>query len=170
MSLPHFDPWSKISSPVGRAYRAYCAYSEAKLGAPGTIGTGAGTKPCGQFDDGLRGWLTLLEAARARARDRGLLTSPNGRLVIAAIDVCRGAWAKTLITLGWHESEIFAMAAESGQIGGIVQQLNGRRIRFATAHYAYIETGSGTHVYVRGHSGLDALPRIWNLPFDEGTG
>ena len=172
MSLPRFDPWLSRTSPgmrPYRAYRAYCAYPGANLDTLGTIGTRAGTNFYENVDDEVRNWLQLLTLASTTTSRLGLPSRSAG-LIASAIDLCLSPWAKRLVEFGWEEHDLFTVDRSEGQTGGLIQRLQDGRIRFATFQRVYFEIGSTALVCARQRSGLYALPRIWDLPFEKVTG
>ena len=169
MSLPRFDPWLSRTSPGMRAYRAYCAYLAQNLGTLGTIGTGAEAKFYENVDDEVRNWLQLLTSASTTMSRLGL-SFRSSSLIASAIDLCLSAWANRLGEFGWEEHDLFTVDLSAGQTGGLIQRLQDGRIRFATFQRVYCEIGPATFVCARQRSGLNAFPRIWDLPFEKVTG
>ena len=169
MSLSKFDPWLSKTSPGTRAYRAYCAYPGANLGTLGTIGTRAGTNFCENLDDGVRRWLHLLSATSTTTNSLGL-SSRSSSLITSAIELCLSPWANRLVEFGWEEHDLFTVDRFEEKTGGLVQRLRDGRIRFATFQRVYFEIGSTAFVCARQRSGLNAFPRIWDLPFEKVTG
>ena len=169
MSLPRFDPWLSRKSPGMRAYRAYCAYPAQNLGTLGTIGIGAEAKFYENVDDEVRNWLQLLTSA-STTTSRLALSFRSSSLIAAAINLCLSPWANRLVEFGWEEHDLFTVDLSEGQTGGLIQRLQDGRIRFATFQRVYFEIGSTAFVCARQRSGLNAFPRIWDLPFEKVTG
>jgi hypothetical protein len=165
MSVPQFDPWSDAKRLPTRAYRAYCAYLQPNLGTSGTIGTGAEPTSSASQSDRVHTWERRLWAARLNISAATDMASPQDKLLISAIEFCRGPWAPRLAALGWSECDLFAAADDAGPSGGLIQFLEGRQIRFATSDAVYFSTGRQLTAYVRAFPKSDALPRVWDLPF-----
>lgn len=162
MSLSKFDPWSSRTSPDVGAYRAYCAYPQAKLGTLGTIGTPADPNFSEECGDDARIWLRRLMATRPSADGSNATMSSSARLRTSAVEFCRGPWATRLVALGWQEHDLFAVAGDAELQGGLVQTLTGH-IRLATVSATYFDKGNRLYAYVRGCSELEQLPKIWDL-------
>lgn len=165
MSVQKFDPWSDARRHPTRAYRAYCAYLKPNLGASGTLGTGVEPISSASQSDRVRTWELRLWAARLNISAGADVASPHDRLLISAIEFCRGPWAPRLAALGWSECDLFAAADDADRSGGLIQVLDGGQIRFATSDTVYFSTGCRLPAYVRACSKSDALPRVWDLPF-----
>ncbi len=164
MSVPNFDPWSDAKRPPTRAYRAYCAYLDPNLGTSGTIGTGAESISCAPQPDRVRTWERQLCAAMLALGVADCHASPAGKLVTSAIEFCRGPWPARLVSLGWGECDLFAVADGSGGSRGLIEFLDGRQIRLATSDAVYV-TGCPLSVFVRACSVMVEPSRVWDLPF-----
>jgi hypothetical protein len=171
MRLSDFDPWQARRREPEHAYRAYPAYLDNPLGTIGRIGSMSGpriveqrtvevspsTSPLDKMSDALERWRSALR--QNKASDANI-----ERVRRRAVAFCDTSWPVTLLLLGWSEQELFSFYASDRSGGGLVQNLDRRRVIIASGTRAVLldMNERAVHFERRQVVTSDAL-LIWNL-------
>ena len=174
MRVSNFDPWQAHGSQPKHAYPAYRAYPEDELGTIGRIGrigrmsepriveqrtvdVWPSTSPLDKMSGVLERWRTAL--SRNKASDANV-----ERVHRRALAFCNTPWPVTLILLGWSERELFSFHASDSSCGGLVQNLDRRRVLIASGTRAVLLDANERPVHFERQQVVtrEAL-LIWNL-------